>query len=125
MCMQAAASVLELAVTYIERAEECDSLLMALSQRDGSLDTAIIMISEQATLAAHQLARVPWYPRCDITRNPTADWEDDVARGHAEAVGVKALCSPAVRCKPSEEYAAGGIFSTGKAAVFYKLFLST
>lgn len=43
--MQAAVSVLELAVTYIERAEECDSLLMALSQRDRSLDTAIIMIS--------------------------------------------------------------------------------
>lgn len=43
--MRAAVSVLELAVTYIERAEECDSLLMALSQRDRSLDTAIIMIS--------------------------------------------------------------------------------
>lgn len=45
MWMWAAVSVLALVVTYMERAEECDSLLMALSQRDRSLDTAIIMIS--------------------------------------------------------------------------------
>lgn len=42
--------MLELALAYIERAEECDSLLMALSQRDQSLDTAIIMISVSVPL---------------------------------------------------------------------------
>lgn len=67
--MWAAVSILALAVTYTELTEECDSLLMALSQRDQSLDTAIIMISiTVAPLPAQQLTGVPWYSYSDITR---------------------------------------------------------
>lgn len=59
MWMWAAVSVLALAVTYIERAEECDSLLMALSQKGPEFRHSYNHdLNKRATLPAHQLGRV-------------------------------------------------------------------